>query len=441
MISPLLTGLPMRAIDLLNRNRSALAALVVRGVGVMAGFALTFLIARWFGPAANGVYALVTQSAMFLSVVAVGGLDLAVVREFSRSVALGVRPATQSVVGVLVQTSLIALLLGSLILVFEPVVIPWLIGDAYISWAGAILAVLILQRALTRIIAAILRSQLRHISSQAIELLLLPVLTILVLAIQTAGPQSLNAILQAAVLAGAVVISIGVVMTLRDSTSGPKGLEIPPSNLFMTALPMWGIAITQNLSDWYGLVSVNQWAGAAETGIFRVSWQIATVLPIIALSLQSTFAAQIAAAAHGGQRTEMARLSRTATNLSALIFAPVAALVFVFAEPMLEIFGPEFASGAVTLRILIVGQAVIASLGIAGQVLVMAGHARLNLIIGLSTTFMTLLAAPFAASAAGGMGVALVFTGVYILKIALFFFAVRKLEGFNAFTGRVRHTS
>ena len=69
-----------RALGLLLRNKAALGALIVRGTGVTAGFALTYLIARWFGPEANGIYALIVQSAMFLSVVAVGGLDLAVVR-------------------------------------------------------------------------------------------------------------------------------------------------------------------------------------------------------------------------------------------------------------------------------------------------------------------------------------------------------------------------
>lgn len=426
-----------RALGLLFHNKAALGALVVRGVGVTAGFALTFLIARWFGPEANGYYALMVQSAMFLSVVAVGGLDLAVVREFARSVALGVRPARSSVAGVLLQTSAMALLLGAVILVLEPIAIHWLIGTVPLQWAGAILAALILQRALIRIIAAILRSQMQQSMSQAVELLLLPVLTILIILGQKAGPQSVDAILHASLLAGVIVITVGIGLLIRESTGGATGLKIPQSSLFLTALPMWGVAISQNLADWYGLVTLNQWAGAAETGIFRVSWQIATVLPIISLSLQSTFGAQIAAAAHNGEKAEMARLASTATKLSVLIFVPVAALIFVFAEDVLAVFGAEFVSGAATLRIIVIGQTVIASLGIVGLVLVMTGHARTNLMIGLSSTVITLLATPFAAAEAGGLGVALVFSATYIVKIALFHLAVRRLEGFNAFTARV----
>ena len=426
-----------RALGLLLRNKAALGALIVRGTVVTAGFALTYLIARWFGPEANGIYALIVQSAMFLSVVAVGGMDLAVVREFSRSVALEVKPARSSVVGVLLQTSAMALALGVIFLVLEPVAIPWLLGDVTVKWAGAILAALILQRALIRIIAAVLRSQMRQSLSQAVELLLLPILTILIIVGRDLGAEPVDGILEASLLAGVIVVAVGVGLLLKDSVGDQTGLKIPQASLFRTAFPMWGVAISQNLGDWYGLVTLNQWAGAAETGIFRVSWQIATVLPIIALSLQSTFAAQIASAAHNGQRAEMARLSRTATSLSALIFVPVAALVFIFAEEVLAIFGPGFVSGAATLRVLVVGQTVIAALGIAGQILVMAGHARTNLIIGLSTTLITLVAAPFVAAAAGGLGVALVFSGVYILKIVMFHLAVRRLEGFNAFTARV----
>lgn len=78
-----------RARRSLAHHFSALAAMAMRGAGVVAAFVVTALIGRWYGPVANAQYALVTQTAMFLSVIAVGGADLAVTREFSRSVAEG----------------------------------------------------------------------------------------------------------------------------------------------------------------------------------------------------------------------------------------------------------------------------------------------------------------------------------------------------------------
>jgi O-antigen/teichoic acid export membrane protein len=377
------------------------------------------------------------QSAMFFSVLAVGGLDLAVVREFSRGVALKIPLARRSVTATLAQTTAMAAALGITIVALEPIVIPWILGNKPVAWAGVILGTLILQRALLRVIAAILRSQLSFSLSQAVDQLLLPIFTILLLAAQGATSKHIESILYASIASGFGVLAFGMTLVMRASSTKPSALEIKQKTLFMTALPMWGIAITQNFSDWYALICLNQWAGASETGIFRIAFQITSVLPIVSLSLLATFATPIAAAAHTGERAEMARLSRTATWLSLIIFTPLAAIIFVAAEPLLALFGSEFISGANIIRALVIGQLALASLGIVGQILVMSGHARLNLMIGIITTVLSAFATPFAASVSGGLGVAIVFGAVSILKIFMFFVAVRKIHGFNAFSGKI----
>jgi O-antigen/teichoic acid export membrane protein len=426
-----------RAFGLLAANRAALAALVVRGLGVVAGFALTFLIARWFGPEANGIYALVTQSAIFLSIVAVGGLDLAIVREFSRAVATGLPLSRQAVWGVLGQTVALAVAIGLVILLFERQLVPRLLGSNAIPYGAAILASLIVIRALIRVLSAVLRSQSRYSAAQAIELFLLPALTIALLAGLWQRDQGLVGILIASVAAGSLVVLTGLLLVFKDTSISDQAIRTSQLGLLVGALPMWGMAISQNLADWYGLVSLNHWGGAAETGIYRVSWQIASVLPLVSVSLLGTFTAQIAAAVHAEDRQAMARLSRTATRLTLLIFGPLAAVLILFAEPILALFGDEFVSGAATLRALVAGHLIVATFGIAGQILVMIGHARFNLIANLVSTLVILLAAPFAAKLAGGLGIAVLFGVLNAGKIAVYLIAVTRLENFNAITGKL----
>ncbi len=427
-----------KIVGLVLRNRSALSALIVRGLGICASFALTFIIARWFGPEASGTYALITQTAIFLAVVAVGGLDLAIVREFSRGVASALPIARSSILGVLGQTLALAGLIGGIIFAIEPIAVPRLLGEHVIANAAVILALLIVIRAEMRIIAAILRSQGLFSTSQAIDLFLLPVLTIALLVAWQPEQMGVNAILVATVLAGLLVIGGGFVLVLKLGRSGSEALRIPQRGLFISALPMWGMAISQNIADWYSLVTLSHGAGIAEAGIYRVCWQIAAMLPMVAISLQGTFTAQIATALHSRDMAAVARLSRTATNLSLLVFGPIAVLIFIFAEPVLTAFGEEFTSGYNTLRVLLAGQFVLAGFGIAGQTLIMAGHARLNLVINIATTAVILGAAPIAAKAYGGLGVAMLLAAVSALKASVYFFALLKLEGFNAFTGKVR---
>ena len=62
-----------RLITGLRTHSASLASLAVRVAGVGLAFVVSLLIGRLYGPEAYGQYALVTQTGMFLSVVAIGG--------------------------------------------------------------------------------------------------------------------------------------------------------------------------------------------------------------------------------------------------------------------------------------------------------------------------------------------------------------------------------
>jgi hypothetical protein len=57
--------------------------------------------------------------------------------------------------------------------------------------------------------------------------------------------------------------------------------------------------------------------------------------------------------------------------------------------------------------------------------------------VDLGTTLIILIGAPLAAARAGGLGVASLIAALNAIKVLIYFLAVRKLEGFNAFTGRI----
>ena len=68
-----------------RRHRS----LAVRGLAVIAGFAVTYLIGSKLGPEATGQFALVSQTAVFFAIVGLFGLDVSAVRHFAKAVAVG----------------------------------------------------------------------------------------------------------------------------------------------------------------------------------------------------------------------------------------------------------------------------------------------------------------------------------------------------------------
>ncbi len=413
---------------------SSLASLGVRGLGVAASFVVTFLIGRWYGPEANGQYAIVTQTAMFLSVVAVGGLDMGVTREFSKSAAVNRPLSHQTIVRVLAQAMLVSVLTIILLAIGGGKALALLGKESVPEGALTVLSIILLSRALTRLTAAVLRSQKSYVFSQAVELLLIPVFTIGLLA--AARLHTVMEILWATAIAGVLVAAIGVIAAMRHGSSRDDALKISGRTVFATALPLWGVAIASNFADWYGLATVSAINGIYDAGLYRVAIQIASVLSIVSFGLFGTYSVQISAAVHSGDKDEVARLAGSATRLSAALVLPVALASFVFAPQLLASIGPEFEGATTLLRILVVGQFIYTLTGPCGLVLATMGYGRINLAITIVSTLIMLAAAPISAHAFGSVGVALFVSIVLVGRNVASLIAVRLLERINVLTGR-----
>jgi len=416
-------------------HRQSLASLTMRAAGVLAGFAVTVLIGRWFGPRANGQYAIVTQTAMFLSIVAVGGLDLAVVREFSRTQAAGKKLALSTFARSLGQAIVLALAIVVVLTLGGDRLLMLMGRDAVPANSLVVLCIILLARTMTRFLASMLRSQSRFVLAQAVEVLMIPLGTITLVVV--GFTHSVSGLLWATAVAGMAAAAIGIAASLRFVGRGPGTLSVASATLLSTALPLWGVAVTQNLSDWYGLATVSAVTGIYDAGLYRVAAQFAMVFSLVSTGLFGTFATQISAAFHAGDRERVARLASSATRLSAVLMAPVAAYFLLFAPRVMGLIGPEFRAGAPLLQVLVVGQVAIALASPAGLVLALTGHPRVNLAFtGISAALM-LLFAPMVAHAFGAVGIAAFVSAALVGQNIAAHFSVRRLEGIDALFGRV----
>ena len=424
---------------LVTRHFQSLLSLAIRGLSVFVGFAVTLLIGRMFGPEANGHYALITQTGMFLSVVAVGGIDLAVTRTFSAATARRVPIERRSLLRITgYSMGFAALLMGLLLLAGEPLIRLMFNGEVP---EGAILVLIIvmISRALTRLLGAILRSQKDYAWGQSVEVLLIPTLVLTAMAL--GFRRDVEQILWITAFAG---LSVGVgafLASLRHTSNDPEALHIPMKDTLKIAVPLWGVAVFLNISDWYGLATTSAVLGVHEAGLYRVAAQVATALSIITLGLSSVFSPQFGAAASTGDLAKVARLAGTATRLSVVLALPVVILIFVFARPIVLLFGPEFAPAETILRIAAVGQAAFTVAGPSWLVLAMTGHQRTNLTITLCSTVALLVLAPLSAHFGGLMGISAVMALVLVARNIASLVAAARLTGIHVMRGRYRPPS
>ena len=421
-------------LDYLKIHFASLASIAIRAASVGAGFFVTFYIGHYFGPMANGQYALIAQTAMFLSIVAVGGMDLAVVRRFAVAAVRRVPIAPISLLRALGYSLGVAVLIALLLLLAGPHMVQTLFRGQIVAGGLIILALLLFARTTTRLTAAVLRSQERHLVAQTVEVLVIPGGVGLMLL--TGVIHTLHEVLIATAAIGVATAAFGIWRSWLFVGRGPEAIDVTLGQLFRTSLPLWGNAIALNVSDWYSLATAATALGVYQAGLFRVSFQIASALSFSAMGVYNVFTARISGAVAVGDVHRVAQLGRSGTRLAVLLVTPAVLLLLFFGRPLLGLIGGEFEQAAPLLTVMVIGQAVYVATGPSGLVLAMSGHERLNFAISSAVTGGLLIVAPMAVHLYGLFGLAIATALVPVLGNIANFIAVHRLEHINVFTGR-----
>jgi O-antigen/teichoic acid export membrane protein len=418
------------------QHATAIIALAVRAAAVLAGFAVTFLIGNQLGAAANGQFALVSQTAAFLAVVGLLGLDVSVVRHFAKAAATKARIALAAFwqvtglgLGLMVVIAAVLWLGGDFI---------WsaLFGDAVPRAMLLVLCILLVGRGGTQLLGGLLRSQHRFTLGQIIAALTIPATT--AIALISGAATSVEDALWAAAFGGLGSILIGAIVMQRHVGRGPEALTIPLRPVLASSLPLWGVGIALNIGEWYGLTVAAQMLGAEDAGLYRVAVQIAATLQIISIALFSIYSAKISTAFHAGDTRQVALLARSAVRVSTAASLPLVIALVVGSEFLLGQIGTEFLPALPLVFILIAGQLAQTLTGPCGLVLAMSGNERTNLAITVSSTVLLLLSVPVAAYFAGLAGIAACISVLMLLRNILAYVVVRRKLGISIWAGTVR---
>ena len=262
-------GVSELAGKLFNSLRYHLASLLsigIRGLSVVAGFLITYYIGHSYGPVANGQYALIAQTAMFLSIVAVGGMDLAVVRQFSATIAYRIPLARRSLLRALAYSLGAGLLIVLFIIALGPRNIGLLFNGKMPDRAIVIICIVLMARTTTRLTAAVLRSQEDHVIAQTIEVLVIPGTVAVLLALHLI--TGLNEVLYATAAVGVVAAIYGVWKSFQHTGPQEGSLDVPLRSMLRTSLPLWANTIALNIVDWYSLATAATALGVYEAGLF-----------------------------------------------------------------------------------------------------------------------------------------------------------------------------
>jgi O-antigen/teichoic acid export membrane protein len=121
------------------------------------------------------------------------------------------------------------------------------------------------------------------------------------------------------------------------------------------------------------------------SGIYNAALRLAGLSMLVLTAFNAIFAPVIADLHHRGEMERLSALFKLVTRWVIIVAMPIFLLQMLYPHQLIGLFGKDFASGALALRILSLGTLVKFSTGAVGIMLLMSGHSGLVMFNSLLT--------------------------------------------------------
>ena len=386
-----MTAMSAKARQILTPLRIQMAIGVgAKGLTAVASFVLNWLIAQRFGASGVGLFGVAQTTALLGSTLALMGLEYVTVRQVAKHLKLGLTgEARRTLFAALRQTTLTSLLLGGGLLLFSEPFARDVLEQREVGRFLAVMAFAVPIVALAKIASAALRGSGHVFASQAIDGPIGTGLTALVLAALIFTGEARDPLLPAVLYVGFGLLATGIawVILMREVRRWAPQSGTAPALVRMGA-PILAIAMSQMFVDWFALMVLTAQGDPAQAGLFRIAYQIVSVLNLLNVASEGILAPVIAQAHAVGDKARIATLMARSSALLVGLASPLLLVCFFAPTFILGLFGSEFAGAALALQILTAGQLVNLALGPIGGVLVMTHNERWALAYGIVAALM-----------------------------------------------------
>jgi O-antigen/teichoic acid export membrane protein len=254
----------------------------------------------------------------------------------------------------------------------------------------------------------------------------------------------LEAMLGAAVAAGCISWASMTWAALRAvrAACGPGWWRVPLQRLGASRRSALGFALSTNASATLSLVTrdadvlwLSFFRGAAEAGLYRLAFTIASYVVLPVGQLGQAFYPEIAREAARGAWGQFRRLLRRGTAIAAAYVVPVAVVVGLLGAPIIRIvYGAAFAPAAPALAFLLAGMGFANVLFWNRPALLSLGRADYPFKVNLGIAALKIIGVLIVVPAYGYIGNAALLTGLYLVGVTVCVYKVwsevdRRLSG------------
>lgn len=416
--------------------KGASVALTINIIGSILGLAVNLIISNKFGAEGTGVYFLSLSIITITSTIGRIGFDNTIIRliasnasEKNWAAVRSVNATALKIVGAVSLSVAIALIIGSTYLseyVFQKSTlrIPILLS-----------AIAVVPYSLSIVQAESLRGLKKIGASNTIKMVLITMGTMILI-----YPISLVVPFYGSILSYVIATIITCIVAwflwereYRDS-AGDKykqnSVKIQIALLLDSNWSFYSVAISGLIIQQGVIVILGIWGAVEDVGIYSSAYRVANLLLFPLFAIINVLMPKYAALHHQGDINSMAQLARNSSKFLSLIVVPVAVLVYLRAEWILAIFGDDFISGALILRILMAGVLVNVVTGSVAELLMMAGYGRITSYVNITGALIITVLGIVLIPICGGIGAAIAMSTGYIILNVLMVVMVRRFLGF-----------
>ncbi len=363
-------------------------------IGKVFGFVLNIMLGRVLGPGGFGLYALGMSVMGIAQSVSSLGLSRGVVRFCATDRGEGEKAGVKgTILAALGISAISSIVVSTILFVFAGVIAQRLFNESELTLVIKILAIAIPFYVLMGITTSFAIAFRRIAYQQQVQNLFRPLINLILVSAAFLLGFRLSGAVYGVLASGALSACLGFYLLWKLF---PEILSaIKPTyktrRLLHFSLQVLLSGFSYLLLNYTDRLMLGYFGKARDVGVYAAAGNMAMLLTIILTALLPIASPITADLYNKGNLKAMSSMFRTVTRWAFAMTLPIFLIFFFSSKGIMSVYGPEFASGAVVLMILSVGQLVNVGTGPVGMLFEMTGKQRITLFLGLILVILNFL--------------------------------------------------